>query len=120
MDNAALFLVRTEDAARVKVAMEAHQLAKDRVGSYKYNNAVTLVENIRGVLGDKYFESTTDSMQGLISAAPNKLMNFKANEAVTRADVKAESIAAAAAIISTAALEITTSKRSCVSRPLVS
>ena len=53
MDNAALFQVRTEAVERVKVAMEPHKLAKDSVGGYKYNNAVTFTENIAGMLEDE-------------------------------------------------------------------
>ena len=98
MDNAALFRVRTEAAERVKVAMELHKLAKDSVGGYNYNNAVTFTENIVGVLEDKYFENVTDRMKGLISKNPNELTGFKSNVAITKADVKAASIAAAAAI----------------------
>ena len=46
MDNAELFSVRTEAAERIRVAMEQHKLPKDDVGGYRYNHAVTLVENI--------------------------------------------------------------------------
>ena len=49
-------------------------------------------------------------MKGLISKNPNKLTNFKANVAVTKADVKAASIAAVAAIGGNAAPEITTNE----------
>ena len=60
MDNATLFSVRTEAAERIRVAMEQHKLPKDDVGGYRYNHAVTLVENIEGVLEDQYFENATD------------------------------------------------------------
>ena len=110
MDNAALFRVRTEAAERVKVAMEPHKLAKDIVGGYKYNNAVTFTENIAGVLKDEYFENATYTMKGLISESPNELTGFKANVAVTKADVKAALIATAVAIGGNAVPEITTNE----------
>ena len=69
--------------------MEPHKLAKDSVGGYKYNNAITFIENIAWVLKGEYFENTTDGMKGLISENPNELASFKANVAVTKADVKA-------------------------------
>ena len=75
--------------------MEPHKLAKDSVGGYKYNNAVTFTENIVGVLEDEYFENVTDGMKRIISENPNELTGFKANVAVTKADVKAMLIAAA-------------------------
>ena len=90
--------------------MEPHKLAKYSAGSYKYNNAVTFTKNIEGVLEDKYFENATDGMKGLISKNPNKLTGFKSNVSVTKADVKAASIAAAAANRGNAAPEITTNE----------
>ena len=71
MDNAALFRVRTEAAEQIKVAMVAHKLLKDSVGGYRYNHAVTFVENIEGVLEEEYFEAAKDGMKGLTSAEPN-------------------------------------------------
>ena len=76
MANGALFRVRTEAAARIKVAMENYILAKDRVGGFNYNNAVTFVERIGDILEDEYFESATDGMRGLLSDAPNELTKF--------------------------------------------
>jgi phosphotransferase system HPr-like phosphotransfer protein len=110
MDNAALFRVRTEAAERIKVAMAAHKLPKDSVGGYRYNHAVTFVENIEGVLEDEYFEAAKDGMKGLLSATANELTGFKANVAITRADVKKASLAAAALVSSTTAAEITTNE----------
>ena len=98
MDNTALFSVRTEAAERIRVAMEQHKLPKDDVGGYRYNRAVTLVENIEGVLDDQYFENATDGMKGMLSITVNKLTDFKANVAIRAAEVKAASIAEAAAI----------------------
>ena len=89
MDNATIFRVRTEAADRVKVSMEPHKLAKDSVGGYKYNKAITFTENIAGVFEDEYFENVTDGLKGIISENPNELASFKANVAVTKADVKA-------------------------------
>ena len=101
MDNAALFSVRTEAAKRIRVAMEQHNLPKDDVGGYRYNHAVTLVENIEGVLEDQYFENATDGMKGLLSETANEITDFKANVAIRAAEVKAASVAAAAAISTT-------------------
>ena len=64
MDNAALFRVRTEAAERVRLAMEKHKLPKDSVGGYRYNDAITFIENIEGVLEDEYFENANDGMRG--------------------------------------------------------
>ena len=93
MDNAALFRVRTETAERVRLAMEKHTLTKDSVGGYRYNDAVTFIENVEGVLEDEYFENANDGMRGLVDSIPNELTRFKANVAITRADVKRQSIA---------------------------
>ena len=93
MDNAALFRVRTEAAERVRQAMEKHKLPKDSVGGYRYNDAVTFIENVEGVLEDEYFENANDGMRGLVNLLPNELTSFKANVAITRADVKRQSIA---------------------------
>ena len=71
MADRALFRVRTEAAARIKLAMENYILAKDHVGGFKYNNAVTFVERIGDILKDEYFESAMDGMRGLLSDAPN-------------------------------------------------
>ena len=90
--------------------MESHKLAKDSVGGYKYNNVVTFTKNIVRVLEDEYFENVTDGMKCLISENPNKLTGFKANFSVTKAEVKAASIAAAAAIGRNPAPEITTNE----------
>ena len=98
MDNAALFRVRTEAAERIKAAMVAHKLPKDSVGGYKYNHAVTFIENIEGVLEDEYFEAAKDGMKGLTSAEPNELTRFKANVAITKADVKKALLKAAALV----------------------
>ena len=92
MDNAALFRVRTEAAERVRLAMEKHTLGKDSVGGYRYNDAVTFIENVEGVLEDEYFENANDGMRGLVDSIPNELTRFKANVAITRADVKRQSI----------------------------
>jgi len=110
MDNAALFRVRTEAAERIKAAMVAHKLPKDSVGGYKYNHAVTFIENIEGVLEDEYFEAAKDGMKGLTSEEPNELTGFKANVAITKADVKKASLEAAALVSSTTAAEITTNE----------
>ena len=110
MDNAALFNVRTEAGARIKEAMAIHTLPKDEIGGYRYNHAVTFVEDIGGVLEDQYFEATTDGMKGLLNEVDNELTGFKANVAVRASEVKAASIAAAAEISSTAVPHINTNE----------
>ena len=110
MDNAALFSVCTEAAKRIKVDMEQHELPKDDVGGYRYNHAVTLVENIEGVLEDQYSENATDGMKGLLSDGANELTDFKANVAIRVPKVKAASIAAAALISTTAVPHISTNE----------
>ena len=54
---------------------------------------MSFIENVEGVLEDEYFENETDGMRGLVDLQPNKLTRFKANVAITRADVKRQSIA---------------------------
>ena len=110
MDNAALFSVRTEAAEQIKVAMEQNELPKDDVGGYGYNHAVTLIENIEGLLEDQYFENATDGMKGLLSDVANELTNFKANVAIRAPEVKAASIAAAELISTTAVPHISTNE----------
>ena len=89
MDNVALFNVRTEAGERIKAAMELHDLPKDKIGGYRYNHAVTFIENIGGVLEDQYFENTTDGMKGLLAEVANELIDFKANVAIRAPEVKA-------------------------------
>ena len=101
MDNSALFSVRTDAAEQIKLAMEQLELPKDDVGGDRYNHAVTLVENIEGVIEDQYFENATDGMKGLLSDTSNELTDFKANVAISAAEVKAALIAAAALISTT-------------------
>ena len=90
-----MFRVRTEAAEQIKAARVAHDLPKDSVGGYCYNYAVTFIENIEGVLEDEYFEAAGDGMKGLLSEAANNLTGFKANVAITKADVKKASLEAA-------------------------
>ena len=70
MDNAALFRVRTEAAERVRLAMEKHKLHRDSLGGYQYNDAVTFIENVEGVIEDEYFENALDGMWGLVDLHP--------------------------------------------------
>ena len=79
-------------------------------GGGRYNHAVTFVENIEGVLEDEYFEAAADDMKGLLSESANKLTGFKANVAITRADVKKASKDAAALVSSKEVAEITTNE----------
>ena len=88
-------------------ALEGHTLPKDSVGGYRYNHAVTFVENTEGVLEDEYFETAGDGMKGLLSETTNELTGFKANVAITRADIKKASKDAAALVSSREVAEIT-------------
>ena len=54
---------------------------------------MAFIENVEGVLEDEYFDKTTDGMKGLVSPVPNELTRFKANVAITRGDIKRQSIA---------------------------
>ena len=110
MDNAALFRVRTEAAERIKAAMEGKTLPKDSVGGHRCNHAVTFVEQIEGVLEDEYFEAAADGKKGLLSEVANELTGFKANVAITRADVKKASKDAAALVGAEEVAEITTNE----------
>ena len=89
------------------MAIENHKLPKDSMGGYRYNHAVTFIEHIKDVLGDKYCEAAANGMQGLISAVVNELAGFKANTTTTRAEVKNMLLEVAALISSTTAAEIT-------------
>ena len=44
------------------VAIEKHKLSRDSVGVYGYNNVVSFLKNIKGVLEDKYFETVSDGI----------------------------------------------------------
>ena len=88
MDNAALFHVRTEGAERIKMTMVVHKLPKDSAGGYRYIHAVTFIKHIESVLDDKYFEAAADGTKGLPNEPANELTDFKANVAITRANVK--------------------------------
>ena len=111
MDNVTLFRVRTEAAERIKVATESHALLRKSVGGTgKYNHAATFVENIEGVLKDEYFEAAADGMKSLLRKTANELTGFKANVAITRADVKRAPREAAARIGPREVPDITTNE----------
>ena len=87
MDNTALFSVHPEAASRIKLAMVPDKLPKDKVGGYKYDAAIAILEIIKGVLEDQYCEETTDVIKGLLDETPNELIKFKVNMAIKAANV---------------------------------
>ena len=62
------------------------------------------------MLEDEYFGAAKNGMKGMISVAANELTGFKANMAITRADVKKAPLEAAALVSLATAAEITTNK----------
>ena len=55
MDRGALFRVPTEASTRVLIEMSEIRLHKNKVGGYTYNNANTLLTQIKQVLEQKLF-----------------------------------------------------------------
>ena len=54
---------------------------------------MTFIEHFQGILEDEFFDKTTNGMKGLASSISNILTRFKANVAITRADIKRQLIA---------------------------
>ena len=69
MEGGALFKVRSEAKERVLAAFTAIDLHKNKVGGYAYNDANTLITEIKRVLAEQLFEDSTDEMKGLLSTA---------------------------------------------------
>ena len=93
MDTVAFFRVREETTDQIKLAIRQHKLSKDTVSGFRYNSAVTFIKHFQGVLEDDFFDKTTNGMKGLASPISNILTRFKANVAITRADIKRQLIA---------------------------
>ena len=55
MDGGALFCVRTEAKTRVLTEMSEIRLHKNEVGGYAYNDANTLIAQIKSVFERKLF-----------------------------------------------------------------
>ena len=91
--------------------MQELPITKNNVGGYGYNATVTLIKQIKHVLGQQLFQELVDGMVGLSSETSNTLTNFKSNVAIKKSDVKRQSIAeaqAASSKINIVAPEITT------------
>ncbi len=87
MEGGALFKVRSEAKERVLAAFAAINIRKNEVSSYAYNDANTLVTEIKRVLAEQLFEDSTDGMKGLLSTATNTLTEYKATISIKRKDV---------------------------------
>jgi hypothetical protein len=73
---------------------------KNEVGGYAYNDANTLVSEIKRVLAEQLFEDSTDGMKGLLSTATNTLTEYKATISIKRKDILKDSKDAAARLSS--------------------
>jgi hypothetical protein len=91
MEGGALFKVRLGAKERVLVAFTAIDIRKTEVSGYAYNDANTLVTEIKRVLAEQLFEDSTDRMKGLLSTANNTLTEYKANISIKRKDVLKDS-----------------------------
>ena len=81
--------------------MQEISINKNDVGGYEYNGAVTLIKQINRVLEQQLFEESADGMVRHGSATPNTLTSYKSNVAITKSDVKRQSITEAEAASST-------------------
>jgi hypothetical protein len=70
MEGGALFKVSSEAKERVLAAFTAIDLRKNKVGGYAYNDANTLITEIKRVLAEQLYEDSTDEMKAS-SAQPN-------------------------------------------------
>jgi len=91
MEGGALFKIRSEAKEQVLAAFAAIDILKNEVGGYAYNDANTLVTEIKCVLAEQLFEDSTDGMKGLLSTATNTLMEYKATISIKRKDVLKDS-----------------------------
>ena len=87
-DGGALYRVRSDAQARVKVQIQEILIHKNDVGGYEYNTAVTLIKQINCVLKQKLFEDSADGMVGLGSATPNTLTGYQLNIAIKKSNVR--------------------------------
>jgi len=91
MEGGALFKVRSEAKEQVLAAFAAINISKNVVSGYAYNDANTLITEIKRVLTEQMFEDSTDRMKGLLSTAKNILMEYKATISIKRKDVLKDS-----------------------------
>ena len=73
MYGGALFRVRTEARTRVLTEMLEIRLHKNEVGGYTYNDANTLLTQIKRVLEQQLFKYSVERMKVLISDVGNVL-----------------------------------------------
>ena len=95
MDSSALFRVRTEARTRVLTEMLEIRLHKNKVGGYAYNDANTLLTQIKQVLKRQIFEDSSNGMKGLASNISNTLNGYKSTIKTKKRDVLTASRAAA-------------------------
>ena len=91
--------------------MKELSITKNNVGYYKYNAAVTLIEQINRVLEQQLFKELEDGIVRLGSETPNTLTNFKCNVTIKKSVFKRQSIMeamAASSEINIVAPKITT------------
>ena len=65
-------------------AFAAIDIRKNEVGGYAYNDANTLITEIKRVLAEQLFEDSTDGMTGLLSTAKNTLTEYKVTSSIKR------------------------------------
>ena len=95
MDGSALFRVCTEARTRVLIEMSEICLHKNEVVGYAYNDANTLITQIKRFLEKQLFEDSSNRMKGLVSAFGNALNTYKSLVRIKKLDVLAASRAAA-------------------------
>jgi len=87
MEGGALFKVRSEAKERVLAAFTVIDIRKNEVGGDAYNDANTLVTEIKRVLAEQLFKDSMDRMKGLLSTTKNTLTESKATISIKRKDV---------------------------------
>ena len=89
-----VFRVRTEARTRILTGMSEIRLHKNEVGGYAYNEANTILTQIKCVLERQLFKDSADGMKGLASDVSNALNDYKSNVHIKNRDVLAVSRAA--------------------------
>ena len=95
MDSGALFRVRTKARTRVLTEMSEIRLHKNEVGSYAYNDANTLLTQIKRVLGRHLYKDSSNGMKVLASDISNELYEYRSTIHTKKRDVLAASRSAA-------------------------
>ena len=91
MEGGALFKVRSEAKERVLAAFAAIDICKNEVSGYTYNDANTLVTEIKRVLAEQLFEDSIEGMKRLLSTATNTLIEYNATISIKCKDVLKDS-----------------------------